>query len=189
MAYRSGNYSAFYVSEPFNESNLGAFATKDFVYYNLLRAWKSKDSTFPFIDSHGKTYNVRDGSDWEKTLKPRLHQRLDNSKNIILFLSSATKNSRALREEMNYGIVTKGLPVIIVYPEYKNKSDIINCSSKTFKKHIKDLWDILPSFRDNMKSVPTLHIPNDKEIIRNALNDTDFMVNSKCVVDSYFYTC
>ena len=26
-------------------------------------------------------------SDWEKTLKPRLHTRLDNSKNIILFLN------------------------------------------------------------------------------------------------------
>lgn len=130
MAYRSGNYAAFYVSEPFNESNLGAFSTRDFVYYNLLRAWKSADNKFPFIDSHDKTYSVRDGSDWESTLKPRLCQRLNNSKNIILFLSSATKNSRALREEMNYGIVIKGLPVIVVYPEYKNKSDIIDCSSK-----------------------------------------------------------
>ena len=91
MAYRNGNYSAFYVAEPFNENNLGASSTPDFVYYNLLKAWKGADSTFPFNDSHDKTYNVRDGSDWEKTLKPRLHQRLDNSKNIILFLSSTTK--------------------------------------------------------------------------------------------------
>ncbi|MFF2501132.1 TIR domain-containing protein [Peribacillus sp. NPDC058075] len=189
MAFRSGNYSAFYVSEPFNESKLGAFATKDFVYYNLLRAWKSADSTFPFIDSHDKTYNVRDGSDWEKTLKPRLRQRLNNSKNIILFLSSATKNSRALREEMNYGIVTNGLPVIVVYPEYKNKSDIINCSSKEFKQHIKGLWDNLPAFRDFMKNVPTLHIPNNKDLIRKALSNTDFMVNSKCDVNRYFYPC
>ncbi len=55
MAYRNGNYSAFYVDEPFNESNLGAHSTKDFVYYNLLRAWKGADSSFPFIDSHNKT--------------------------------------------------------------------------------------------------------------------------------------
>ena len=72
MAYRNGNYSAFYVAEPFSESNLGAHSTKDFVYYNLLRAWKGDDSSFPFIDSHNKNYNVRDGSDWEKTLKPRI---------------------------------------------------------------------------------------------------------------------
>ena len=141
MANRTGNYTAFYVSEPFSESNLGAFATKDFVTYNQLRAWKGKDSTFPFLDSHNKNYDVRDGSDWETTLKPRLHDRLSKSKNIILILSSVTKNSKALREEIDYGINTKGLPVIVIYPEYSNKSDIINCSSKTFKKQIKDLWD------------------------------------------------
>ena len=100
MAYRNGNYSAFYVDEPFAETNLGAHSTKDFVYYNLLRAWKGSDSIFPFIDSHDKNYNVRDGSDWEKTLKPRIHDRLNKSKNIVLFLSSITRNSRAIREEV-----------------------------------------------------------------------------------------
>lgn len=189
MAYRNGNYSAFYVSEPFSESNLGASATKDFVSYNLLRAWKAADSTFPFVDSHNKNYNVRDSSDWEKTLKPRIHDRLNNSKNIILFLSSLTKNSRALREEMNFGIGTNGLPVIVVYPEYSEKSDIINCESKTIKQKIKNLWDNLPAFRDSMANVPTIHIPYKKELIRKALNDTDFMVNTKCSANVYFYSC
>jgi hypothetical protein len=189
MTYRNGNYSAFYVSEPFNESNLGASATKDFVSYNLLRAWKAADSTFPFIDSHDKNYNVRDGSDWEKTLKPRLHDRLNNSKNIVLFISSATKNSRALREEINHGIGTNGLPVIVVYPEYEEKSDIIDCTSKKIRKQINDLWDNLPAFRDSMKSVPTIHIPNKKELIRKALDDKNFMVNSKCAAGVYFYPC
>ncbi len=44
MAYRNGNYSAFYVKVPFNESNLSAHATKDFVSYSMLRAWKGADS-------------------------------------------------------------------------------------------------------------------------------------------------
>ena len=35
-------------------------------------------------DSHDKTYNVRDGSDWEKTLKPRLRERLNCSSNFNL---------------------------------------------------------------------------------------------------------
>ena len=104
MAHRINNYSAFYVSEPFSETNLGAYSAKDFVYYNMLRAWKGKDCSFPFLDAHDTTYNVRDNSDWELTLKPRLHQRLRNSKNIILFLSENTRNSRALREEIDYGI-------------------------------------------------------------------------------------
>ena len=60
--------------------------TRDFRYYNLLRAWKGKDTSFPFIDSHNKNYNVRDGSDWEKTLKPRIRERLRNSKKHHSFL-------------------------------------------------------------------------------------------------------
>lgn len=189
MAYRNGNYSAFYVADPFNQNNLGANSTKDFVYYNLLKAWKAADNDFPFIDSHAKNYNVRDGSDWEKTLKPRIHDRLNNSKNIVLFLSSITKNSRALREEMNFGVRDSGLPVIVVYPSYSEKSDIINCNSETIKKQIKDLWDNLPSFRDSMSEVPTLHIPNNKSLIRAALNNKDFMISSKKAAGENFYKC
>lgn len=189
MAYRNGNYSAFYVDEPFNENNLGAHSTKDFVYYNLLRAWNGADSTFPFIDSHNKNYNVRDGSDWEKTLKPRIHDRLNKSKNIILFLSSITKNSRAIREEVDFGINTNELPVIVVYPEYSEKSDIINCTSKTIKQKIMNLWDNLPKFRDSMDNVPTFHIPNKKSLIKKALEDEDFMVSTKCDPGIFFFLC
>ena len=177
MAYRNGNYSAFYVAEPFNESNLGANATKDFVYYNMLRAWKGVDSSFPFVDSHDKTYNVRDGSDWEKTLKPRLHQRLDNSKNMILFLSSVTKNSRALREEIDYAINQKGLPIIVVYPDFKYKSDII--SGNSIREQVSDLWDNIPVFRDNKHKVPVIHIPLDKELISQSINHDWFSVITK----------
>jgi hypothetical protein len=83
MAYRTGNYTAFYV----NESNLGVSATKDFMTYNSLRTWKGKGAVFSFVDSHDENYNIRDDSDWEQILKPRLHDRLNKSKNIILMLS------------------------------------------------------------------------------------------------------
>ena len=189
MAYRNGNYSAFYVNEPFNESNLGAHATRDFVYYNMLRAWKGADSSFPFIDSHSKNYNVRDGSDWEQTLKPRIRDRISNSKNLILFLSSITKNSRALREEIDYGIHTKSLPVIVVYPEYSEKSGIINCSSKTVRQQIKNLWDELPIFRDSMNEVPTLHVPNKKSLIKKALENNKFEVSTKRDPGVFFFVC
>lgn len=185
MSYRNGNYSAFYVSEPFSESNLGANATKDFNTYNMFRAWKGADDAFPFIDSHNKNYNVRDGSDWEGTLKPRLHERINNSKNIVLILSSITKNSRALREEIDFGINTDELPVIVVYPEFKEKSDI--ASNGNIKKQVKDLWDNLPIFRDSMNKVPTIHVPYNKTLIKKALEDEDFMVNSKTDAKAYFY--
>ena len=193
MVYRDGNYAAFYVAEPFSESNLGASATRDFVYYNMLRMWKGKDSSFPFIDSHNKTYNVRDGSDWGKTLKPRLQQRLDNSKNIILFLSSKTISSRALQEEINYGVGEKGLPVIVVYPDFKSKSDIIYQLGSTadstvdFRQQITSLWDKLPCFRNKMGQVATLHVPLDKKLITLALQDKDFMVNTMTAAGAYFF--
>lgn len=189
MAVRNGNYSAFYVSEPFSESSLSAHATKDFVYYNMLRAWKGNDSTFPFIDSHDKNYSVRDSSDWELTLKPRIRERIRHSQNIILFLSSLTKSSRALREEIDYGINMQGLPIIVVYPEFEEKSDIIDCKSESIKKQIIDLWDNLPIFRDSKNNVPILHIPNKKSLILSALNDADFKLDSKGKAGNFFYTC
>ncbi|CAD7492154.1 toll/interleukin-1 receptor domain-containing protein [Aeromonas dhakensis] len=185
MSYANGNYCAFYVSEPFSESSLNAYATPDFNYYCLIKAWKSKDSTFPFIDSHSKTYSVRDGSDWESTLKPRLRERLRNSKNIVLFLSKNTKNSKALREEIDYGINDLELPVIIVYPDYADKASLR--SGDNFKQSVIDLWDSLPILRDSMHKVPTLHIPMSKDILKDALLDKDLMINSKSNPTKFYY--
>lgn len=185
MSYRNGNYCAFFVSEPVSESTLKANATKDFVYYNTLRMWKGADSTFPFIDSHDKNYNVRDDSDWEKTLKPRLRDRLANSKNIILFLSERTKSSKALREEIDYGINDQELPVIVIYPDYDSKESLLKNGS--LKQEIKDLWDKLPIFRDSMGNVPTLHVPMKRELIKNALENNGFMVNTKKEANYYWY--
>jgi hypothetical protein len=185
MANRTGNYTAFYVNEPFSESNLNAHAAKDFVTYNQLRMWKGSDDSFPFVNSHEKTYNVRDDSDWEQTLKPRLHERLNRSKNIILILSSVTKNSRALKEEIDFGINENGLPVIVIYPEYNECSAI--AENKKIKNYIQELWDKIPTFRDSMNKVPTIHIPNKKELIKKALNNVGFSVTTKCKPGVFFY--
>ena len=134
------NYTAFYVSEPFSESSLGANATKDFFYYNILKAWKGSDSSFPFNNAHDTTYNVRDSSDWESTLKPRLRERLKNSKNIVLFLSNDTMNSKALKEEIDYGINTLGLPVIVIYPDLKTKDDLLTSGKTSLNSTVKTLW-------------------------------------------------
>jgi hypothetical protein len=184
MNYRNGNYAAFYVAEPFSTSNLGAHATKDFCYYNSLKMWKGGDSSFPFNDSHAKTYSVRDSSDWEKTLKPRLHERLKASKNVVLFLSSNTKASRALNEEVRYAIEL-GLPIIVVYPDFENRSDLVE--GKKFKSQVTALWNNLPMFRDNMHKVATLHIPMKKEDVRVALSDTSFTIQSTRPARQYFY--
>ncbi|GAB3013338.1 TIR domain-containing protein [Spirosoma pulveris] len=181
------NYSAFYVSEPFHESPLSAHATKDFCYYNMLKAWKGLDNSFPFNNSHDTTYNVRDSSDWETTLKPRLRQRLRNSRNIILFLSDYTSNSRALREEIDYGINTLNLPVIVIYPDLKTKEDLLTYDKNNLNNIVKNLWNKLPVFRDSKYKVPVLHVPMNKDLIRNALNNSAFKVDTSGKPNDYFY--
>lgn len=181
------NYSAFYVSEPFSQSALGAHASKDFCYYNMLKAWKGADSSFPFDNAHETTYNVRDNSDWESTLKPRLRERLRNSKNIILFLSDYTANSRALREEIDYGINTLELPVIVIYPDLKANNDLLTADKNNLNNTVKSLWNKLLVFRDSKSNVPVLHVPMNKETIRKALSNVNFRVGSGKKSSDYFY--
>ena len=137
--------------------------------------WKAKDSAFPFIDSHNKNYNVRDNSNWE-TLCSRLRERLRASKNIILFLSSNTIESKALKEELEYGMNTLGLPVIVIYPGYKEKTDI--ASNGEIRQNIKKLWDNVPALKKYMKNVATIHIPMNQNLIISALKDPDVMINT-----------
>lgn len=37
---------------------------------------------------------------------------------------------------MNYGIGTKGLPVIVIYPDYDKKSDIVDSNSGIANCHV-----------------------------------------------------
>ena len=164
------------MADVIKQYNLGTCTAPDFCYYQTLRMWKGRDSSFPFFDAHGTTYDVRDDSDWEKTLKPRLHERLRNSKNIILFLSSETCNSRALREEIDYGMCYLGLPVIVVYPELTQTEIAVD---RKIKWAAERLWDNLPIFRDNFRNVPTCHVPLNKELITRALNDKEFTIQGK----------
>jgi hypothetical protein len=185
MSARNGNYAAFYVAEPFSSSALEAHATPDFVYYNQLRMWKGKDVDFPFFDSHDKTYSVRDGSDWESTLKPRLRERLRASKNMVLFLSKSTQASKALIEEIDYGINNEGLPVIVVYPDYDSKAGLRNGDS--FAAGITSLWSKIPIFKSSMGRVPTVHVPLLKDTVSSALRSKDFMLQTKVAAKAYFY--
>ena len=69
--------------------------------------------------------------------------------------------------------------MIVLYPDFKEKSDI-RCSTG-IRKQVKDLWDELPIFRDNMDKVATVLVPYKKELITSALSDPKFEVQSlKC---------
>ena len=185
MVARNGNYAAFYVAEPFSSTTLGAHATPDFIYYNQLRMWKGADANFPFTDSHNKTYSVRDGSDWETTLKPRLRERLRVSKNMMLFLSKSTLASKALIEEIDYGINNEGLPVIIIYPGFDSKASLLN--GRSFAAGVSALWSKVPILKSSMGKVPTIHVPLVKDTISSALRNKNFMLGTKAAAKAYYY--
>ncbi|WP_314791442.1 TIR domain-containing protein [Aggregatibacter aphrophilus] len=75
MAYRNGTYIAF------DGQGTTSPDESDIKYFNLLKAWKKSGQDFKFSDSHKKTYQVRDSS-YRETLKRRLRERLNESKNF-----------------------------------------------------------------------------------------------------------
>lgn len=112
MAYRNGTYVAF------DGQDTTTPYESDIQYFNLLKAWEGHSNDFKFSDSHKKTYSVRDSSQKE-TLKRRLRERLNESKNFILILSSDTRNDR---EMLNYEIdiaIKLGLPIIVCYTDFE----------------------------------------------------------------------
>lgn len=102
-------------------------------------------------------------------------------------MSSVTKSSKALRKEIDYGINTLGLPIIVIYPEFKDKSSLLTSTRESLNSSVKALWDKIPVFRDSKSKVPVLHIPLSKLSIEQALNDPDLMINSKCDPSDYFF--
>lgn len=111
-------------------------AAHDFCFYSQLQAFKATDLAFLFIYTYGKTYPGRDSIAWEKILKPRRHKLFSEFKNIILLLSGITWDRQALQDEIKYGMLTLGLPVIVIYPNIKNESDIARWDSLVLTQHL-----------------------------------------------------
>lgn len=155
MAYRNGTYVAF---DGGGDTDI---TSGDIRYFNLLKAWKeSNDVDFDFSDSHQKTYQVCDESKLE-TLRNRLSERINNSKNIILILSDETKiNNKNLNWEIEKAYKC-GLPFIVAYPNYK-KIQKPSSHKNVWPSKLKDLIEA--------KKIKCIHIPFKKDPILDAIN-------------------
>ena len=97
MSYRNGTYVAF------DGQGEVCPANSDYKYFNTLKMWQNSNRIdFNFVNSHEKTYGVRDSSS-ETTLKSRLRERMRNSKNILVIVSDDTNYDRGL---LNWEIET-----------------------------------------------------------------------------------
>lgn len=71
-----------------------------------------------------------------------------------------------------------------IYLDYSEKEDIAD--KECIKDKIKLMWDKVSTFKKYKDSVATLHIPMKEELIKNALKDDKFKVNTM-EVDTYYY--
>lgn len=128
MAYRNGTYVAFHAQG----TNLPGESDMD--YYRLMLAWSAKsDDDFAMVNSHEKASAVRDSSK-KATLKASIHERLRNSKNMVLIISKTTKlDTDWVPFEIEQAIDTYEIPVIASYIDYEN---ILNPSAL----ELRNLW-------------------------------------------------
>ena len=168
---RTGTYVAF---DGLGEANP---AKSDFRYYATLQAWtSSKNIEFSFVNSHDKTYAVRDTSS-KATLYARIRQRLSASKNMLIIISKDTRyTGSVLSYEIEQALDVYKLPLIIAYPDY---SGICNVDA------LSDLWPKTLAERINKPDVEAIHIAFAKAPILDAINR--FTVNGEHLTNGKNY--
>lgn len=163
MAYRSGTYVAF---DGLGETD----PTKsDFKYFAIMKAWDANGSIdFKITDSHEKTEAVRDTSK-RRTLEARIQERLRNSKNMVVVLSSDTRKSGSmLSYEIEQAVDNYKLPLIISYVGYLNIRNVDACSK---------YWLNVLSWRISNGAAKAIHVPFKKEPTLDAISQ--FSTNNK----------
>lgn len=155
MAYRNGTYIAFFAD---GKNQPGK---TDIDYYNLMKAWSSKgDDDFSMINSHEKTAAVRDTS-LQQTLRARLHDRLKNSKNMVLIIGETTKNAKVwVPFEIEQAVDRYNIPIIAAYTGY--------CPVLEPKKFW-PLWPKALADRINNGTAAVIHIPFKKAPLLDAI--------------------
>lgn len=160
MAYRSGTYIAF--------DGLGQInpTSSDFRYYAAIKAWASnKGIDFKYVDSHEKTYAVRDTSQ-RATLEARIRERLSNSRNVVVILSSDTRKSGSmLTYEIEQAVDRYELPLILAYVDY---SVVANPSG------LSSYWPLALNARIANETAKAIHIPFMKDALLDAISQFNF---------------
>ncbi len=168
---RTGTYMAF---DGLGQTN----PTKsDFRYYATLQSWvNNKNIEFRFVNSHDKTYAVRDTSS-RATLYARIRQRLSASKNMIVIITEDTRYvGSVLSYEIEQAIDVYKIPLLIVYPGY---SSICNVDA------LADLWPKALIDRIYKPGVEAIHMAFAKAPILDAINR--FTVNGESLSNGKNY--
>lgn len=155
MAYRSGTYIAF---DGLGQTNP---TLSDFRFYATIKAWASNQNIdFKYVDSHDKTSAVRDTSQ-RSTLEARIRERLSNSKNVVVILSSSTRKSGSmLTYEIEQAVDSYELPLIVTYVDF---AVVANPSA------LSSYWPNALSARIANGTAKAIHIPFVQGALLNAI--------------------
>lgn len=155
VANRTGTYVAF---DGLGQTNP---TMSDFRYYATIKAWAAgKTAELRYVDSHEKTYAVRDTSRRE-TLETRIRERLAASKNCIVILSRQTRKSGSmLSYEIEKAIDSYGTPLIVTYVDLQ----VVLCPVL-----LADYWPDALRSRIQAGQGNMIHVPFAKNPISDAL--------------------
>lgn len=174
MPYRNGTYVAFDGQGTVNPTE------SDLRYLGLLRSWnKNKNCILNYSDSHLKTYKVLDTSS-RKTLEARLMERMRNSKNMLLILSSDTNYDRGmLNFEIEKAINVYDLPIIVAYTE---------CDYLLDPKQYSDRWPRALKEGILNGTAKAIHISFKEKAIMEAISQFSVHSTRENVLDGSLYT-
>jgi len=138
MAYRNKTYICF-------------DADTDMWAYKFMKGWKNNDNIdFDFHDAHDLN-NLRDGSK-EETIKPKLRERMKNTKIFMVLVGDKTKNLfQFVRWEMDIAL-EMDIPIVAVYLNESKTRDNNVCP---------------PIIRDEL----VLHIPYKQAAMKWAIDN------------------
>lgn len=171
MAYRNGTYVAFHAGGTTDPT------ASDIKYYNMMKMWNANNAIdFDFTNSHDKTSAVRDSSK-RTTLERRIKERLNNSKNLVLILTSITKNDTDwVPFEIRYAVDDCDLPIIATYPDYR---------AILHPNLLSDYWPQALASRIGNANANVIHIPFAKEPLLSAIGQ--FSVHAGKLNGAYIY--
>lgn len=158
MSYRTGTYVAF---DGLGESDP---SKSDYRYYATLQAWSENDNIdFTLVNSHEKTYSVRDDS-LRRTLYSRIDERLRMSKQMVVVISSLTRETGSvLLYEIRRAVDDYKIPLIIAYPGQNTMTDPSSLAN------VRSWWPAALRMRIHLEKGFFLHVPFMKEPLRKAM--------------------
>jgi len=126
-------------------------ADTDILSYRLMQAWKEHDHIdFDFNNAHELNTLLKDST--EETIKRKLRDRMNNTKQVIVLVGVATKYLfKFVRWEIDLAL-EMGLPIVVVNLNNKRRHD----------------GDLCPAI---LKNQTCMNVSFQMKIIRHALDD------------------